>query len=133
MSNPDAYIREINSLDQEIKRLNARLKILRNQKKDKQKLLYKYMIKNKLESYGGKTIASIRPRDTIHRKTEKQKKQEAIILLREAGIEDPESFYNEFKEKLKSKPDEKIESFISSSSTKPKSKNEKDYDPFLGF
>lgn len=130
MSNPDAYIREINSLDQEIKRLNARLKLLRTQKKDKQKLLYKYMIKNKLESYGGKTLSSIRPRDAVHRKTEKQKKQEAIILFREAGIDNPEEFYKEFKEKLKSKPDEKIESFISTSSVK---KEKNSYDPYLGF
>jgi hypothetical protein len=88
------------------------------------------MIKNKLESYGGKTLSSIRPRDAVHRKTEKQKKQEAIILFREAGIDNPEEFYKEFKEKLKSKPDEKIESFISTSSVK---KEKNSYDPYLGF
>ena len=73
MSKPDSYIREMDSIDQELKRTNARLKILRNQKREKQTLLYKYIIKNKLDTYRGKSLASVRPREHYQRKTEAQK------------------------------------------------------------
>lgn len=132
MSNPDAYVREINSIDQELKRTNTRLKALRKQKKDKQVLLYKYMIKNNLDSYKGKTLASVRPRDHYNRKTETQKKQESIILFRDAGIENPEEFYVEYKEKLKGKPTEGEEK-ETPVEKKSKKKKENEYDPFLGF
>lgn len=136
MSNPDAYVREINSIDQELKRTNARLKILRKQKRDKQALLYKYMIKNNLDSYKGKTLSSVRPRDHYTRKSETQKKQESIVLFREAGIENPEEFYLEYKERLKGKPNEEEEGSGASKknvkrTSKKKDKNE--YDPYLGF
>jgi len=129
MSNPDAYIREIDSVDKELKRMNIKIKQLRAQKKAKQELLYKYMVKNKIEKYKNKTISSVRPKECTHRKTEAQKKEESIKIFRDAGIENPEEFYLEYKEKLKNKPDKErtIESFIQ------KKKKESAYDPFLGF
>lgn len=133
MSNPDSYIREIDSIDQELKRTNARLKILRNQKREKQTLLYKYMIKNKLDTYRGKSLASVRPREHYQRKTEAQKKQESIMLFREAGIDNPEEFYQEYKEKLKSKDPSNENLGVLGSTPKKKKKTENEYDPILGF
>jgi hypothetical protein len=131
MSNPDAYVREISSLDDEIKRLNGKLRTLREQKKTKQDLLYKYMMKNRIEKYSGITAKSIRPREQRPRKPESQKKSDAIDLFTQIGVENPEELYKEFKltQKYQTADD------IPGSSHEPKTKKKKDeeYDPFLGF
>jgi len=142
MSNPEAYVREIKSLNDEFKRSNDRLKSLREQRKFKQTLLYKYMVEHNLEKYEGITINSIRPRDPIKRKPEAIKRKDAIELFRQAGINNPEDFYAEFKITQKGVPpddggedeDDDVLHISSgqSRSSKKKGKNES-YDPFLGF
>lgn len=127
MSNPESYVREINSIDQELKRMNTKTKKLRNQKKAKEKLLYQYMVKNKLEVYQGIKISSIQPK--IKRKTEKEKRAESIEMFRKAGIPNPEQFYEEYKKQMRAKKEEA--KMGSTAQTTPKNKN--GYDPFLGF
>jgi hypothetical protein len=130
MSNPEAYVREITSLKSEIKRLNGSMKTLREQCREKQDLLYKYMTKNGIEKYQGITAKSIRPRNKIPRKPEKEKRKDAISLFEEAGITDPETFYQEFK------ATQKYEMEQSEEEARPKEKkrpSESEYDPFLGF
>lgn len=128
MSNPESYVREINSIDQELKRINAKAKKLRNQKKAKEKLLYQYMVRNKLDTYQGIKLSSIQPK--TKRKTEKQKRAESIELFRKAGIPNPEQFYEEYKKQMKAKEEENKLGVVKTVST-PKNKN--GYDPFLGF
>lgn len=134
MSNPDAYVREINSLNAEIKRLNAHLKQLREQRKVVQNHLYSHMTKHHLDKYEGHTIKSVTPRQTKPRKPESAKKADAIELFRQAGISDPENFFDEFKATQKYGEDEEPPP----KEEKPKrtrkgKKSDKDYDPFLGF
>ena len=97
MSNANAYVKEINSLNCEIKRLNAHLKKLRIQKREKQDLLYKYMEKNNLEKYNGITLKSVKPKQKTRRKPESAKKKDALKLFQEVGINNPENFYSQKK------------------------------------
>lgn len=129
MSRPNAYVREIKSLNAEIKRLNTRLRKLRAQRKEKQTLLHGYMEKNNLQKYEGITIKSIRPRSSIPRKPEIAKKNDAIDLFREVGIPNPEAFYAEFKTTQKYVSGEEPPP----SEPKRKTKKKNGYDPFLGF
>lgn len=136
MSNPDSYIREINSLDDEIKRLNSKLKALREQKRSKQDLLYKYMTKNHIDKYGGITAKSIRPRENFPRKPESEKKSDAITLFTQLGIENPEEVYKEFKLTQKYQKQEDSESSSQNVHKKSETKTTQSnvqYDPFLGF
>ena len=132
MSNPEAYVQEIDSLTAEIKRLNTHVKNLREQRKVAQGHLYNYMESHSLEKYRNHTIASVRPRPKKPRKPESQKKQDAIELFREAGIPDPESFFTEFKATQKYEDGEEPSERPISKPKKKKNPNE-DYDPFLGF
>ena len=50
------------TLISEIKRLNAMLRNLREQKKAMDLALYEYMVRRSLENYEGITIKSVRPR-----------------------------------------------------------------------
>ena len=134
MSNPDAYVREIKSLSNEIKRSNERLNTLRKQRKSKQLLLFKYMEEHNLEKYEGITINSIRPRGPIKRKPEVEKRKDAVELFRQVGIGNPEEFYIEFKntQRLVSlqNEDEEMRDFPKRSKKK---KADQDFDPFLGY
>lgn len=97
MSNPNAYVQEINSLKAEIKRLNMYIKGLREQKKQKEGYLYNYMKKHQITKFEGITIKSITPRTPIKRKSESQKRQDAIDLFKMTGIPNPEEFWKQFK------------------------------------
>jgi hypothetical protein len=145
MSNPEAYTQEIKSINLEIKRSNTRLSTLREQRRQKQGFLYKYMVDNKLEKFEGITANSIKPRELNKRKPEGEKKKDAIELFRREGISDPESFYAKLKntQKFMSRNDDDSdddrddyddeEERRRRSSNKKKKNNEKTYDPFLGF
>lgn len=129
MSNPNAYIKEIDSLTFEIKRLNTVLKKLRKQKRAAQTHLYNYMVRNKIEKYGGHTIKSVCPRQSRPRKSKSAKKADAIELFRQVGIVDPEKFFTEFNATQKYGENEPL---LSREPTK-RFLSTKKYDPFLGF
>lgn len=93
MSNPDAYVREINDLTTEIKRLKEHGDNLKSQRKVKQSYLRKYMEKNNLDKYEGITLKSITPRAPSLIKPKNKKKQDAIDLFRAQGIPEPEAFW----------------------------------------
>lgn len=94
----DGYVSEINSLKQEIARLNAHLAKLRHQKKEAEKHLYNYMSRHGIEKLHGISIGSIKPRASTRKpvKPKKERKQEAIELFREVGIPDPVAFWQDF-------------------------------------
>ena len=108
MSNPDSYVREIDSLTTEIKRLNERLKQLRKQKKGTEGHLYNYMTRQNIEKYGNVTRKSITPREKKSRKPDTVKRQDAIALFREVGIPNPEEFWEEFKSTQKYESEEEL-------------------------
>lgn len=92
-----SYVREIESLDKEIKRLNAVLKGLREQKKRRQSDLYEYMVANNKDKVGKITKKRIEPKEAKPpRKQACQKKAEAIVLFEQAGIPNPQDFWQRF-------------------------------------
>lgn len=130
----DSYIREMNSLDAEIKRSNTRTKSLREQRQRAKTNLYNYMVRHKLEqvSYGDKIIkieqcSPPKPRAKV--KPKKLRTAEAIDLFRSAGIPDPEGFYTEFESTQKVKKED------SGEEGRPSKKKGKktDFDDILGF
>ena len=137
MSKPEAYVKEIKSLTSEIKRSDDRIKGLKEQRKSKQKLLFKYMDEHELEKYEGITINSIRPKDSIKRKSEKEKRKDAIDLFRQIGIENPEEFYLEFKNTQRiirnNDEDDSDLYHYSQKRSKKEKKGKSVFDPFLGF
>jgi len=103
MTTPVAYVREIKSVDDELKRVNKKAKDLRTQKRKAQDRLYAYMEKNKLETYEGITKKSIKPKEKAPRKSKTQKKEEAVILFSQAGVKNAERLYDQFLEMQKVK------------------------------
>jgi len=94
--NPDAYVNEIQSIEKEERRLRARAKKLREQKKVAQTHLYQYMESRGLERYKSITKKSIQPRTRRPRKKIKDRKRDALDLFRTTGIPDPEKFWQDF-------------------------------------
>lgn len=90
------YKNEIDSLDKEIKRMNAHLKKLREQKREAQRHLCDYMERHQLEKFDNITLKSIQPKERRKAKPKSQRKQEAIDLFYQIGIPDPQGFWNEF-------------------------------------
>lgn len=131
MSQPEAYVREIDSLTDEIKRLSLHLKQMREQKKVAQRHLYEYMARQNLEKFQGHTLKSVQPRKPIPRKPKPAKKEDAIKLFRQAGIPDPEDFFKEFEATQKYTDSEEEQPKVVV--TAPKKKKKQEYDPFLGF
>lgn len=123
--NPDGDVREINSIKEELKRINQRAKLLRTQKKEAESRLYRYMLRNDLEKYEGITLKSIEPKQPRPRKPVKAKKKDALALFYEVGIPDPDSFWEEFQQTQK---------YVDGEAPPPPQKSPgKSYDPFLGF
>lgn len=91
-----SYVREIESLDKEIKRLNAVLKKLRDQRTERKKELYEYMTSHNKEKVGSIGIKKIAPRKPITRKPMKEKKADAMALFERVGIHNPTEFWAEF-------------------------------------
>ena len=90
------YVDEINNIESEMKRLRKRLKQLRELKIGPSKALQRYMDANNLKIYKGITIKKITPTPKILRKPPSQKKKDALKFFREAGVGDPETFYQQY-------------------------------------
>ena len=92
-----AYADEINNIENEMKRLRKHLKQLREFKKKPTQALHRYMVGNNLKIYKGITIGKITPLPPkIPKKTPTQKKQDALVFFRDAGVGDPETFYQQY-------------------------------------
>lgn len=140
MRSQEYYLVEINNIDNELKRINEHAKNLRAQKAKTMGGLRQYMISNGLEqvSDGKKTISlkKCEPRKKARSKPKKQKRSDAIQLFRDAGIPNPEKFYEEFEsvQKIPTGDDQNDLSY-SGNTSKPVKGKKKDsgIDPFLGF
>ena len=139
------YVKEINSLDAEIKRTNVHLKAMRLQKRAAQTHLYNYMISHNLEVIGeGKNAITLKkcapPKPRAKAKPKKEKREDALRLFQEAGIPNPDTFYNEFEKTQKNNIAEDNSDAVTSDpnsmtiTTKiGKRKNVTDFDEMLGF
>ena len=130
----DSYLREIHTLDIEIKRSNDRAKSLRMQKQTAKTHLYNYMKRHNLQQVqdGTKVITinqCLPPKARAKAKPKKLRVQEAIDLFRMAGIPNPDSFYEEFEATQKAKRDSEGQD------AEPRKKKGKkdDFDDILGF
>jgi seryl-tRNA synthetase len=93
--NLDSRVTEFISIDAEIKKLNVRLKDLRARKKDAASHIYKYMTVLNIEEYKDVKIKQVKPPpERKPRITAAEKKDNALLLFKEAGLPYPEEFWN---------------------------------------
>ena len=91
------YVTELANLDNEMKRLRARLKELRALKIKPRAALYHYMKTHNLQVYQGIRIEKVAPPQPKRlRKTPTQKKTDALLFFRNEGVGDPEKFYQQY-------------------------------------
>ncbi len=85
------YITEVDSLDIEIKRLNTTLRGLRKQKAAAEAFIANYFKSNGLPGgkFRGKEIRLV-SKNTRARKSVKDKESDAMSVLRDEGVRDPE-------------------------------------------
>ena len=133
MSRAESYAREINSLNTEIKRLNGKLKSLREQKKKAESNLYYRMQRDGSQKIEGITIKSVTPKERKKRKPISQKKADAIDLFKEIGVTDPEDFWEEFQATQTYAEGEESLANGNSKKTSKKNKKKDEYDPSLGY
>lgn len=102
-STPDYHIEQIKKLNEESKRLNMQLRLLRMHKREHEKHIYQYMTRNNIQIYKGYNSAKIAPKQPTKRIPASEKKRAAMDLCRTTGIPDPESFIRDFKATQSSK------------------------------
>jgi hypothetical protein len=106
-STADSYIRQIKDIDSALKRLNQQTADLRKKKKEASMRLYAWMEKNNVETYSSIDIRKIAPKQRAKKKPPKKRKEDAIILFSQIGVNDPEKLWEEFQRTQKA---EQIES-----------------------
>ena len=91
------YADEINNIENEMKRLRKHLKQLRELKKKPTRALHQYMVVHNLQIYKGIKIEKVSPPPLkIPNKTPTQKKTDALEFFRNAGVGNPEQFYQQY-------------------------------------
>jgi hypothetical protein len=137
-----SYVYEIEKIDRELKRINAHAKNLRTQRNRSMAGLYNYMKSNNLEQVGsGKNIITIKKCAPKEKKISKlkpkaQRRAEALELFSDAGIPNPEQFYEDLERVQRAERAEQSEMEnmeITGNKSKKKRNNKNDYDPLLGF
>jgi len=93
-----SYVYTLNSLNDEIKRLNAHLKNLREQKRETQRLLKAYMDSQGIVEVDGIKAVNLTTRQRRPRKKKAEKEIDALRLFQETGIPNPKEFYIRFQE-----------------------------------
>lgn len=93
MTTPEGYIRQISSIEDALKRHNQQVKDLRQKQRLAKNHLYEWMKSKGLEEYQGYTIKKVAPRPKIPRKKAKDKKEDALRLFSDIGVNDPEEFW----------------------------------------
>lgn len=93
--NLDSRVTEFVSIDTEVKKLNAKLKDLRARRKETAAHIYKYMTVLNIQEYKGVKINQVKPpSERKPRITAAEKKDNALLLFKEAGLPYPEEFWN---------------------------------------
>ena len=141
----DPYIQEINRIDAELKRVAIHTKQLREQKAKLKFGLYQYMRSHNLDrvQYNNTTITlkSCEPKEKKMRVStpKAQRRKDAINILRDAGIPNPEELYlsveNTQKGTTSNSENVDPDDLFGSSNKKGKKRGKKDngIDECLGF
>jgi len=94
-----SVVREDQNLRKEMTRLAEHIKTLREKRRKFDDIIYNYMVKHNLKKIQDIKISFVKPK--TKRKTLKEKKKDAFNLFYQNGIEDPSSFWNDFKQTQK--------------------------------
>lgn len=95
-STADSYVRQITDIEATLKRLNKQRSELQKKKKEAEQRLHAWMVKNGVEEYGKVKIKKVAPKPKAKRKPAKKKKDDALRLFSEIGVNDPEEFWEAF-------------------------------------
>jgi hypothetical protein len=104
ITSPDYHIEQIRKLNDESKRLGARLKQLREEKKKHERHVFVYMTRTGVQEYKGIKKARIEPKGKVKRTPKKVRDARAYELCLRTGIPDPKGFLEQFK--ASQKPDQ---------------------------
>lgn len=104
ITSPDYHIEQIRKLNDESKRISARLKQLREEKKKHERHVFGYMTRMGLQEYKGIKKARIEPKVKAKRTTKKVKEARAYELCLRTGIPDPRAFIEQYKASQKPDP-----------------------------
>jgi hypothetical protein len=96
MSLPEGYVRQIKSLDEALHRHNEQTKNIREQRNKAKERLYKWMKSHNLEEYQGYKLNKLAPRPKVPRKKTREKKEDALRLFTNIGVDDPEELWVAF-------------------------------------
>jgi len=99
---PDYHVEQIRKLNDEAKRISARLKQLREEKKKHEHHVYNYMVRTSVQEYKGIKRARLTPKPRVKRTPRKLKDARAYDLCLRTGIPDPKSFMEQLKQTQKS-------------------------------
>lgn len=95
-SSGERYVKQLADLDATLRRLNSKTSELRKKKKEVQTHLHAWMVRHHHDMYEGYSVEKISPKAKSKRKPAKAKKQDALALFQQVGIDDPERFWEEF-------------------------------------
>jgi|GEM_PF-3901155 len=123
MGTLDSYIYTINSINDELKKLNSRCKSLRIQKKETEDHLKQEMKCRGIVEYKGIHIDNL-VKKRLPIKPKKEKREDAINLFRNTGIIQPEKLWEELEQTWVN---------YSKNSKKTSKHKKKNFDPLLGF
>lgn len=137
----DSYLYQIKSIDDELRRLNAKTKILREQRRKQLTGLHQYMKSHNLEQVGtGKEIITFQKCDTLVNKQKRvklkpknQRKAEELELLKDVGVSNAAEFYEKLEKARKGNPSNTSNAVVKHSNEKRSKKKKEDYDDCLGF
>jgi hypothetical protein len=101
-SAPDYHVEQIKKLNDETKRINARLKQLREEKKKHEVHVFNYMNRAGIVEYKGIKKARVEPKKKVIRTSRKVKEARAYDLCLRTGIPDPRGFIEQYRESQKS-------------------------------
>lgn len=96
MSTGEGYVRQIKDIDSALKRMNEQTKTLRSQRNQAKQRLYQWMKARGYEEYEGYNLNKIVPKPKVPRKKAKEKKEDAMKLFKEIGVNDPEELWTAF-------------------------------------
>jgi hypothetical protein len=99
------YVKSIKSIDEEMTRLRNRMQELRTEKLRIEERLYRIMAKNGVKEYGGVKIDKIKPKikGEIIKRKKADKVHDAVTLLSNIGVPDPEGTFAELMATQKNK------------------------------
>jgi hypothetical protein len=89
----DSWIRQMADIETAIRNLNSKLKELRSKKKSFEKKIYDRMQKRGMSKYGNITLKKVTPKAKSQRKKASEKKKDALQVLSEIGVSNPDDLY----------------------------------------